>query len=294
MQLPETARWKSVQAALEAEALEALERGDSVEDSERSLVSEDLDLMVPNSGVKERISLHETRLRRSLDQEIQAEMEDVRSPKQSPIDFFSHVNPDCFNVDGRPLGQPRWHPPRDGDARRRPHVPLDRDFDSPSEEEEDEEEHVDEEVRRVTKVPRKRADLKEADLGSRGSRPFEKVEVTQSYGAATAMQMGQVQLQERPREAQLALPPPQTCPCHGPYCCIDHCRNLAGHCSTLLEGLRHWRTARDVTKPKQAPRGPYKLDNEDPAVEELRVTRERQLTMGILEQNRTRARQRAS
>lgn len=285
-------------AALEAEALEALERSDSLEDSwqlsSQGTVEEVVEVL---KEVQERKSLYRSRVSEHADREIEPEMEHLGAAHmEPPIDFFSHVNPDCFNVDGKPVAKPRWHPPGNCDARRRPHVPLDRDFDSPSESEESEEDdHVDQEARTMSQ----RSVLKRAAGPAKTGRQFEKVEVTQSFKAgapeAGGKKMGQFQLQERPSEGQpqLALPAPAICPCHGPHCCIDHCRNLAGHCSTLLEGLRHWRQAKVVPKP-QPPRGPYKLEDEDPAVEELRMARERQLTMGTLEQNRTRARQRAS
>lgn len=282
-------------AALEAEALEALERSDSLDSwqlSSQGTVEEVVEVL---KEVQERKSLYRSQVSEHADREIEPEMEHLGAHMEPPIDFFSHVNPDCFNVDGKPVAKPRWHPPRNGDARRRPHVPLDRDFDSPSESEESEEdEHVDQEARRMSQ----RSVLKRAAGPAKRGRQFEKVEVTETFkaGAPEAeRKMGQVQLQERPSETQpqLALPAPAICPCHGPHCCIDHCRNLAGHCSTLLEGLRHWRQAKVVPKP-QPRRGPYKLEDEDPAVEELRVAREQQLTMGTLEQNRTRARQRAS
>jgi len=283
---------------LEAEALEALERSDSLEDSwqlsSQGTVEEVVEVL---KEVQERKSLYRSRVSEHADREIEPEMEHLGAAHmEPPIDFFSHVNPDCFNVDGKPVAKPRWHPPGNCDARRRPHVPLDRDFDSPSESEESEEDdHVDQEARTMSQ----RSVLKRAAGPAKTGRQFEKVEVTQSFKAgapeAGGKKMGQFQLQERPSEGQpqLALPAPAICPCHGPHCCIDHCRNLAGHCSTLLEGLRHWRQAKVVPKP-QPPRGPYKLEDEDPAVEELRMARERQLTMGTLEQNRTRARQRAS
>ena len=122
--------------------------------------------------VQERRSLYESRVSEHAGREIEPEMEHLGAAHmEPPIDFFSHVNPDCFNVDGKPVAKPRWHPPRNRDARRRPHVPLDRDFDSPSESEEsEEEEHVDQEARRMPQ----RSVLKRAAGPAKTGRQFEK------------------------------------------------------------------------------------------------------------------------
>lgn len=171
------------------------------------------------------------------------------------------VNPDCFHVDGQPVRQPRWHPPRHGDARRRPHVPLERDFDSPSESEDEDGE--DEAVNQPYRVESQRA--AEANMGA------------------------QAQLQERPADGLPALPISWPC---GPHCCIDHCRTLAQGCSTLLEGLSSWRAA--TVELKQSRRGLCQVKDEDAVVEKLREVRECQLAMGTKYQPSMRTWQRAS
>eukprot|EP00438_Fugacium_kawagutii_P020505 Skav212682 [mRNA] locus=scaffold1930:79778:83094:+ [translate_table: standard] len=256
--------------ALDAEALEVLERSDSefLEPHSEEHLALDEDDEDEGEEVAERRSLYRSKTLQFWDSEMEPEMEHLGAcPPEPAIDFFSHVNPDCFNEGGQPVAKPRWRPPREGDARRRPHVPLDRDFDSPSESEDSEEEHVDFEAKRPPQ---------------RGGRTatFQKAE-----GFREQRQFGRLQL-----ESQLALTGPEVCPWQGPHCCIDHCKNLADHCSALLEGLRDWRT----TKVKVPQQRPHKLPEEPPAVEELRVPRERQLNAGTLEKNRTRARQRAS
>lgn len=264
-----------VQVTLENEAVEALERSDSVEESGRlssSLASVDDEVVEHLKAVGARRSLYQAKLEEMCDDErhpYAPEIEKLEALKEPPIDFFSQVNPDCFNVHGLPLSRPRWHPPRGNDARRRPHVPLDQDFDSPSESESSDD-HVDEEMVQVR----------------RSSKPWAEVTVPQMKAGAE-MQMGQLQLQERPETTQLALPA-EWC---RPHCCIDHCRSLADQCSTLLESLR-WQ-AKKPEKPAEK-RGPQKLENEDPAVEELRVVRVQQLAKGAMEQNQMRAHQRAS
>ena len=202
-----------------------------------------------------------TRDRRSLRQSLQealwvnqdhyGEEDDLETMalQRPPVDYFSKTNPDCFNLLGQPLGQPRRRPPREGDAPRRPHVYLDWDFDSPSESEEEEQAA---QVANVPPVSRRVERVKAPAL-----------EVTAS-------------------EEVLALPSPW--PCHlGPYCCLDHCRSLVGHCSTLLQSLGLSRR-----------RGVWRLPGEDEAVEKLCQVREEQLARHTIYQTSLRSRQRAS
>ena len=156
------------------------------------------------------------------------------------------VNPDSFHVNGQPIRTPRWRPPRPQDARRRPHVPLHRDFDSPSESEDDE----------------------QGEAGpSEGSK-----------------------WQMRPHQEEAADSQRTSWPC-GPHCCMDHYRNLAQGCTTLLEGLSSWRGAKLKAR---ASRGLCKLETEDEVVEKLREVRECQLARCTQYQPNMRTRQRAS
>ena len=119
-----------VQVTLENEAVEALERSDSVEESGRlssSLASVDDEVVEHLKAVGARRSLYQAKLEEMCDDErhpYAPEIEKLEALKEPPIDFFSQVNPDCFNVHGLPLSRPRWHPPRGNDARRRPTCPV--------------------------------------------------------------------------------------------------------------------------------------------------------------------------
>lgn len=174
--------------------------------------------------------------------------------QRPPVDYFSKTNPDCFNLNGQPLAQVRRRPPREGDAPRRPHVFLDWDFDSPSESEDDVE------APQVAKV----------DVPAVSQAP-EMPKASKAQARVT-----------QASEEVLALPSPW--PCHlGPYCCLDHCRSLAGHCSTLLQSLGLSRR-----------RGVWRLQGEDEAVEKLCQVREEQLARHTVYQTSLRSRQRAS
>ena len=273
-------------ATMEEEALQALDTSnvDTEDSSEESLQELPLEEIPPQ--IPARRSLYEkhrlTRLNTAKDS--YKEMLDSGSLfPADPIDFFSKTNPDSFNMDGKPVRQPRWRPPRAGDARRRPHVPLDQDFDSPSEEESSEEEAQAKQRGKVPKAARSKAKAAKARAPHRES--------SQRGAPATEMKMGQADMQERPRQAKdlLALSDISRWPC-GPYCCIEHCRNIAKGCSTLLEGLS-WTT---LTPPKKSePRGVFKLEEENISVMELREIRQRQLALKTCMPS-TRTQQRAS
>ncbi|CAK9104017.1 unnamed protein product [Durusdinium trenchii] len=263
-------------AMVEEEALQALADGDSSDSGAESLPE------LPLRELSERIqrrSLHEKRMDtiRAGDQSYK-EMLDSGKLKVDSIDFFSQVNPDCFNVNGRPCKpQVRFRPPRPGDARRRPHVPLDQDFDSPSEDEE--------EPQAQGSPPR-----------DRRKKRYEERHEENQRGAAPETQMGQVEIQERPQQAKdlLALPDvPSGWPC-GPHCCIEHCRNFAkalSDCSLRELATSFWSSSKVV--PVTKTRGVFKADGEELAVAELREVRECQVAMKAYKPS-TRALQRAS